>query len=697
MSLFKTWDEIADYVTATKGYKYLDNPSSWIDAFKETVSNSRYVGNSTYYNPNGFYAIDNWITAGNPVATSLETGLRTMPSVTSIITNATTAGVVAGEAAAATEAVGTTITLTTAGWLATGLVGLGLGVAAYEVAPEFWTDLSNAVFEPITGHHLTYDETEPFLRKKIKTLLSTDNNGKIVTYVDRDMMERMYNFIQSHIQTSGWDMYDLITWSPYTDSGIHYYAYAESGTKSGAAPSFPVKVDNISLSDDLIQSVMHQVQIMLERAGATTPEPSAAGIINNLKSLYPNYNNAHFFTVYYQDYRYPGTTPIKRVSITGYRPVITEDDTVTCTLAKESSNTYYRYLREGVNQAQAENNDYAMRVDLSDGNGQWIDYHHNCLFSYRYDVTDGTSIIKDDGSSYISQNGFWLGLYPEHLGVSNYIGCYYTTLEPEGALDNYLVSAGAEQKGQLPPTSGSFEQGYTEWFHKNKAVGTPTADGTNIVSNYIPANVPISPTDAENIIRNGVNKGAGSYQDDQATNQNGKETPNRNTTDSINEDIENNIKDYNESQTDPNTAPNPSSTPLPDYPTNPPDEPGGDSGDTPDPTVMEGVTASGMCSVYNPTKEQLKNFSAWLWSSNFLDNFLKIFQNPMDAIIGLHIMYATPITGSAEHIIAGYLDSGVSAKVVTQQFSEVDCGHIAIPEYFGNALDYEPYTQVHIY
>ena len=107
-----------------------------------------------------------------------------MPSVTSIITNAATAGVVAGEAAAATEAVGTTITLTTAGWLATGLVGLGLGVASYEAAPEFWTDLSNAVFEPITGHHLTYDETEPFLRKKIKTLLSTDNNGKIVTYLN---------------------------------------------------------------------------------------------------------------------------------------------------------------------------------------------------------------------------------------------------------------------------------------------------------------------------------------------------------------------------------------------------------------------------------------------------------------------------------------------------------------------------------
>lgn len=697
MSLFKTWDEIADYVTATKGYKYLDNPSSWIDAFKETVSNSRYVGNSTYYNPNGFYAIDNWISAGNPVATSLETGLRTMPSVTSIITNAATAGVVAGEAAAATEAVGTTITLTTAGWLATGLVGLGLGVAAYEAAPEFWTDLSNAVFEPITGHHLTYDETEPFLRKKIKTLLSTDNNGKIVTYVDRDMMERMYNFIQTHVQENGWDFYDQLTWTPYTDSYIVNYGEQAS---VGGNIDFQVKVNN-SLSDDMLQANIHQVQLQMESKGYTGAEPSAQGIVNNLRSLYPNVNNATFFATEYINHYTSPTVQTRKVHVTGYRVTATEDDKITARMYRSGWQTYFyhRFLRLGVNQVQAENNDYATSVTLKDANGVDIQMNYtarNALFTYEYDIDSGVGTVKDDGSTYIFDATGSIGLYPYNPNSSTF-GCQYVTVEPLGVLDDYLVAAGAEQKGQLPPTSGTFEQGYSEWFHKNKAVGTPTADGTNIVSNYIPANVPISPTDAENIIKNGVNKGAGSYQDDQATNQNGKDTPNRNTTDSINEDIENNIKDYNESQIDPNTAPNPSPTPLPDYPTNPPDEPGGDSGDTPDPTVMEGVTVSGMCSVYNPTKEQLKNFSAWLWSSNFLDNFLKIFQNPMDAIIGLHIMYATPITGTPANIVCGYLDSGVSSKVVTQQFSEVDCGHIAIPEYFGNALDYEPYTQVHIY
>lgn len=705
-TFFKTWDEIADYITESKGYKYLDSPSDWIDAFKEVVKDSRYVGENTYYNPNGFYAIDNWISAGKNIATGLDGGVKSIPTVETIITDTVTGGTVAGAAAAATEATGITITLSAAGWLATGLVGLGLGVAAYEAAPEFWTDLSNAVFEPITGEHLTPEQTEPFLRKKIKTLLSTDNNGNIVTYADRDMLERMYNFIQTHIQEDGWNFYDLGSpymfgnWVTYTPSS-YYGGAAQQREHSSTNVDIPVTPNN-SLSDDIIQSLIHQTHLMMEAQGYTGAEPSGQGIVNNLRSNYPNYNNATFYHMHYYDQYTSPTVQTRKVQITGYRCAVSEDDKITARLYRYGwqGSYYHRYLRMGVNAAQAENNDYATLIDVIDANGSQVAINYgesNALFTYEYDIDTGVGTAKDDGSTYIFQSQGSLGLKPNDEGGNNLFGCYYTTLEPEGVLDSYLLAAGAEQKGTLPPTTGSFEQGYTEWFHKNKTVGTPTKDGTNKVSNYIPVNAPISDADTEKIITNGVNKGAGSYEDDQTTNQNGKDTPNKNTTDSINEDIDNNIKDYNESETDPFTAPEPSPTPLPDYPVNPPDEPGGDSGDTPDPTVMEGVTASGMCSVYNPTKEQLKNFSAWLWSPNFLDNFLKIFQNPMDAIIGLHIMYATPITGTPANIVCGYLDSGVSSKVVTQQFSEVDCGHVAIPEYFGNALDYEPYTQVHVY
>lgn len=714
MGMFTTFTEIGSYVDKIKGFKYLDNPAEWMEAFKETIGKSTRcvenvdTGTIEYFNPNGWSSLDGWTTAGEYVSTALDGGVKSAPVIENVITDISTGGTVAGAAAVATEATGITVSLTTAGWLATGLVGLGLGVAAYEAAPEFWTDLSNAVFEPITGHHLTYEETEPFLRKKIKTLLSTDSNGNIVTYVDRDMMDRMYNFIQQHVQTDGWDFYDLGSpymsgeWTNYSMPGTWYGSTVQQRqhTQGSTPVSISVKPNN-SLTDDMIQGVIHQTQLMMEAHGYTGPEPSATGIVNNLRGLYPNVNNATFYNIAYLNNYVSPTLQYRKVQITGYRCDTDASGKITAKIIQyaDYTNKYLRYLRMGVNAAQAENNDWGTRVLVYDGNGDGVNMKWNttsALFSYEYDITEQTGVVKDDGTTYTQYDDGSLGYQPRQAGSDAY-GCYYTTLEPDGVLDDYLVAAGGVQTGQLPPTTGTFEQGYTEWFHKNKTIGVPKSDGTAQVNNYIPANVPLSPTDTENILKNGVNKGAGSYQDDQTANQNGKDTPDRNTTDSINEDIETNIKEYNESQVDPDTAPEPSPTPLPDYPVNPPDDPEGDSGETPTPSSMAGVTASGMCSVYNPSKEQLKNFSAWLWSPNFLDNFLKIFQNPMDAIIGLHIMYATPITGTPANIICGYLDSGVSSKVVTQQFSEVDCGHVSIPEYYGNALDYEPYTQVHVY
>lgn len=107
--------------------------------------------------------------------------------------------------------------------------------------------------------------------------------------------------------------------------------------------------------------------------------------------------------------------------------------------------------------------------------------------------------------------------------------------------------------------------------------------------------------------------------------------------------------------------------------------------------------ASALYSIYNPTLEQVNSLGAWLWSSNFIDQLLKLFSSPMDAIIGLHKIYATPATGGAQNIKVGYLDSGVPSKIVTEQYTTVDCGTVNCYEYFGNVLDYNPYTNIRLY
>ena len=123
-----------------------------------------------------------------------------------------------------------------------------------------------------------------------------------------------------------------------------------------------------------------------------------------------------------------------------------------------------------------------------------------------------------------------------------------------------------------------------------------------------------------------------------------------------------------------------------------------DGGDTPTPVIPPiGVEATGFVALYNPTQSQLSSFSQYLWSDNFIDNFKKLFANPMDAIIGLHMIYATPSRGNEAEIVCGYAHSGVMSNTVNSQYIEIDCGSIKVNRYFGSVLDYAPYTKLQLY
>ena len=107
---------------------------------------------------------------------------------------------------------------------------------------------------------------------------------------------------------------------------------------------------------------------------------------------------------------------------------------------------------------------------------------------------------------------------------------------------------------------------------------------------------------------------------------------------------------------------------------------------------------NGLWSIYNPTINELKSLGGYLWSSNIIEILQKFLNNPMDCIISLHMIYATPSTNGKQNIILGYLDSGVSANVVVNQFINIDCGSVNTVEYFGDARDYvSPYTDVECY
>lgn len=131
----------------------------------------------------------------------------------------------------------------------------------------------------------------------------------------------------------------------------------------------------------------------------------------------------------------------------------------------------------------------------------------------------------------------------------------------------------------------------------------------------------------------------------------------------------------------------PTNTPTDD--TNPPDT---GEGSTPTITTPTGQ-ASSLFAVYNPTQAQLNSFGAWLWSANFVDQLLKLFNDPMQSIIGLHKIFAAPQISGSNTIHVGYLDSGVSSNTVGAQYTDINCGSVNVKEQFGNAFDY---TDTHV-
>lgn len=126
------------------------------------------------------------------------------------------------------------------------------------------------------------------------------------------------------------------------------------------------------------------------------------------------------------------------------------------------------------------------------------------------------------------------------------------------------------------------------------------------------------------------------------------------------------------------------------------DDPNTGSGISPD-IIVPTQQASALWAIYNPTLSQLNSLGAWLWSTNFIDQILKIFNDPMQAIIGLHKVYASPNISGTGNIKVGYLDSGVPSNIVGNQYTYIDCGTVSIREYYGNILDYSPYTTVQLY
>lgn len=139
-------------------------------------------------------------------------------------------------------------------------------------------------------------------------------------------------------------------------------------------------------------------------------------------------------------------------------------------------------------------------------------------------------------------------------------------------------------------------------------------------------------------------------------------------------------------------------------------EPGGYDGDISiDPDAIEkaqipelptlSAVDAGMITMYYCTNGQLQALANYLWT-NIYDletNFVKLFANPMDCIIGLGIVPVMPSLASAAAVHFGNISTSVYMTKLASQFVEYDLGSVAIPKWLGCFMDYSPYVKISLY
>lgn len=107
---------------------------------------------------------------------------------------------------------------------------------------------------------------------------------------------------------------------------------------------------------------------------------------------------------------------------------------------------------------------------------------------------------------------------------------------------------------------------------------------------------------------------------------------------------------------------------------------------------------TGFLSLYSPSISQVNAMANYMWSDGFsLDDFKKLFADPMQAILSFHAVPVSVPAGTNRPVKLGNIDTGVYMPLVTNQWVTVDCGTLTLPEYWGAYLDYNPYTRLQLY
>ena len=105
---------------------------------------------------------------------------------------------------------------------------------------------------------------------------------------------------------------------------------------------------------------------------------------------------------------------------------------------------------------------------------------------------------------------------------------------------------------------------------------------------------------------------------------------------------------------------------------------------------------TGFVTLYNIGNLSLQALAHYMWTRDFIDWLVKLYNDPKDVVVGLLIMPIAPDVGSDSRVNAGNVFTDVIASPLSDQYKEYTFGTLTLDKQFFDFADYTPYTKVGI-
>lgn len=107
---------------------------------------------------------------------------------------------------------------------------------------------------------------------------------------------------------------------------------------------------------------------------------------------------------------------------------------------------------------------------------------------------------------------------------------------------------------------------------------------------------------------------------------------------------------------------------------------------------------------YAVTAAQLADLATYLWSSTFITDIKLLFNDPMEGVVSCRMfpfslsMHDGAHVGTSAPINIGNVVTTANGSPISNAYNcRFDLGSISVDEYYGSAMDYEPYTTLALY